>query len=53
MRAQCKDSPIVRPLHGLWAMALNTGWVPVKARGLQNSEKLKKYVPIHKGMFTM
>ena len=34
--------------HGLWAMPLNTGWVPVKARRLQDWEKLKKYVPIHK-----
>ena len=33
---------------GLWAMPLNTGWVPVKARRLQDWEKLKKYVPIHK-----
>ena len=33
---------------GLWAMPLNTGWVPVKARRLQDWEKLKKYAPIHK-----
>ena len=33
---------------GLWAMPLNTGWVPVKAWRLQDWEKLKKYVPIHK-----
>ena len=33
---------------GLWAMPLNTGWVPVKARRLQDWEKLKKYVPSHK-----
>ena len=33
---------------GLWAMPLNTGWVPVKARRLQDWEKLRKYVPIHK-----
>ena len=33
---------------GLWAMPLNTGWVPVKARRLQDWEKMKKYVPIHK-----
>ena len=33
---------------GLWAMPLKTGWVPVKARRLQDLEKLKKYVPIHK-----
>ena len=33
---------------GLWAMPLNTRWVPVKARRLQDWEKLKKYVPIHK-----
>ena len=32
---------------GLWAMPLNTVWVPVKARRLQHWEKLKKYVPIH------
>ena len=32
----------------LWAMPLNTGWVPVKARRLQDWEKLIKYVPIHK-----
>ena len=32
----------------LWAIPLNTGWVPVKARRLQDWEKLKKYVPIHK-----
>ena len=31
---------------GLWAMPLNTGWVPVKARRLQGWEKLKKYVPV-------
>ena len=30
---------------GLWAMPLNTGWVPVKARRLQDWEKLKKYLP--------
>ena len=29
-------------------MPLNTGWVPVKARRLQDWEKLTKYVPIHK-----
>ena len=29
-------------------MPLNTGWVPVKACRLQDWEKLKKYVPIHK-----
>ena len=33
---------------GLWAMPLNKGWVPVKARRLQDWEKLKKYVSIHK-----
>ena len=33
---------------GLWAMPLNTWWVPVKARRLQDWGKLKKYVPIHK-----
>ena len=33
---------------GLWAMPLNTGWVPVKACRLRDWEKLKKYVPIHK-----
>ena len=33
---------------GLWAMPLNTGWVPIKARRLQDWEKLKKCVPIHK-----
>ena len=33
---------------GVWAMPLNTGWVPIKARKLQDWEKLKKYVPIHK-----
>ena len=33
---------------GLRAMPLNTGWVPVKARRLQDWEKLKKYVPSHK-----
>ena len=33
---------------GLWAMPLNTGWVPVKARRLQDWEKLKRYVPNHK-----
>ena len=32
---------------GLWAMPLNTGWVPAKARRLQDCEKLKKY-PTHK-----
>ena len=29
-------------------MPLNMGWVPVKERRLQNWEKLKKYVPLHK-----
>ena len=33
---------------GLWAMPLNTGWVPVKACMLQDWENLVKYVPIHK-----
>ena len=33
---------------GLWAMPLNTGWVQIKARRLQDWGKLKKYVPIHK-----
>ena len=33
---------------GLWAMPLNMGWVPVKPHRLQDREKLKKYVPIHK-----
>ena len=33
---------------GLWALPLNEGWVPVKARRLQDWEKLKKYVPVHK-----
>ena len=32
---------------GLWAMPPNKGWVPVKARRLQDWDKLKKYVPIH------
>ena len=33
---------------GLCAMPLNEGWVPVKARTLQDWQKLKKYVPVHK-----
>ena len=33
---------------GLWAVPLNKGWVPVKARRLQDWGKLKKYVPVHK-----
>ena len=33
---------------GLWAMPLNKGWVPVKVHRLQDWEKLKKYIPIHK-----
>ena len=33
---------------GLWAMPLNEGWVPVKARRLQDWQKLKEYVPVHK-----
>ena len=33
---------------GLWAMPLNTGWVPVKARRLHDWETVKKYVPSHK-----
>ena len=33
---------------GLWAAPLNEGWVPVKARRLQDWEKLKKYVSVHK-----
>ena len=32
----------------LWAMPLNTGWVPIKTRRLQDWKKLKKYVPVHK-----
>ena len=35
-------------IDGLWALPLNTGWVPVKACRLQDWEKLKNYVPIHK-----
>ena len=31
--------------NGLWAMPLNSGWVPVKSRRLQDWQKLKKYVP--------
>ena len=34
--------------NGLWAMPLNEGWVPVKARRLQDWQKLKKHVPVHK-----
>ena len=33
--------------NGLWAIPLNKGWVPVKARRLQDWQKLK-YVPVHK-----
>ena len=33
---------------GLWVVPLNEGWVPVKARRLQDWGKLKKYVPVHK-----
>ena len=33
---------------GLWAMSLNSGWVPVKSRRLQDWQKLKKYVPNNK-----
>ena len=33
--------------NGVWAMPLNAGWVPVKARRLQDWEKLK-HVPVHK-----
>ena len=33
---------------GLWAMPFNEGWVLVKAQRLQDWEKLKKYVPVHK-----
>ena len=33
---------------GLWAMPLNSGWVPVKSRRLQDWQKLKKYVPNNK-----
>ena len=29
-------------------MPLNKGWVPAKARRLQDWKKLKKYVPVHK-----
>ena len=32
----------------LWAMPLNSGWVPVKSRRLQDWQKLKKYVPNNK-----
>ena len=34
--------------YGLCAMPLNTGWVLVKARRLQDWENWKKYVPMHK-----
>ena len=37
-----------RTTDGLWAMPPNTGWVPVKACRLQDWERLKKYVRIHK-----
>ena len=45
-----RSSPIKVDLttDGLWAMPLNEGWVPVKARRLQDWQKLKKYVPVHK-----
>ena len=33
---------------GLWGMPLNTSWVPVKSRRLQDWQKLKKYVPNNK-----
>ena len=33
---------------GQWAMPLNEGWVPVKARRLVDWQKWKKYVPVHK-----
>ena len=33
---------------GLWGMPLNTGWVPVKSRRLQDWQKLKKDVPNNK-----
>ena len=33
-------------------MPLNTGWVPVRERRLQDWENLNKHVPLHKqGMF--
>ena len=34
--------------NGLWGMPRNTGWVPVKERGLLDWAKLKNYVPLHK-----
>ena len=53
-----RQRSLVLPVHShlhaptrntcVWAMPLNTGWVPVKAHRLQDWEKLKKYVPIHK-----
>ena len=33
---------------GLCDMPLHTGWVAVKARRLQDFEKLKKYIPANK-----
>ena len=42
------EHDILSTTDGLWAMPLNTGWVPVKPRRLQDWEKLKKYVPSHK-----
>ena len=33
---------------GLWAMPLNSGWVLVQSRRLQDWQKLKKYVPNNK-----
>ena len=33
---------------GLWAMPLNSGWVPVKSRRLQDWQQLKKYGPNNK-----
>ena len=33
-------------LDGLWAKPLNSGWVPVKSRRLQDWQKLKKYVVV-------
>ena len=47
-RRLTKQRNVVLTTDGLWAMPLNTGWVPVKARRLQDWEKLKKYVRIHK-----
>ena len=48
LHATTKQRNVDLTTDGLWAMPLNSGWVPVKSRRLQDWQKLKKYVPNNK-----